>query len=113
MSVLYIHAEGDPSVAADKAKLRDVQALYQVAEATEGHMPRIVRILTHAKALVVPDAVDRCNAIMERIKTIARLLGLPVLPVQVFHANNRSAAVAAEPQTQQDAARGPNSFATR
>lgn len=113
MGVLYIHASGDPGADGDKAKLRALPGVYQVIEATYGQLPRIVRILTHAQALVVPDAVDRCNPIMERIKSIARLLELPVLPLQVLQTNNRSAAVAAEPHTQQDAASGPNPLATR
>lgn len=105
---LYIHAPGDMQSDADKARLRQLPRTTQSAEAAQGQLQRIVRILTRTDALVVPDAVDRCDALMERIKAIARLMEIPVVPLQVFQGMYRSAAAYAEPQTRQRAASGPN-----
>jgi len=80
----YLHDSRDERAAID-LKVRLPRRMNHVAVAPDGTDQRstrfAVRALTHTDILVVPDELERCTPQMEKLKMIAHLLDLKVMPV--------------------------------
>ncbi len=111
-AVLYIHEPICERALLDRHHVRTHIPGGRSIAAIEQHIRHITRLLAGMDTLLVPDDINRCDHTIERIKHIARCIGVRVAPLRAYTSRlpniNQPAAAAAEPPAQQQAACGQN-----
>ncbi len=107
-AVVYLHEPMNGQVLVDKHHLR-LNLPGTKCLGAELPVKFLVGELTKHDVLLVPDSLQRCTEAIERLKQVARYMGMAVMPMRAYTAKQRihqPAAVCAEPPTQHAAVRG-------